>query len=84
MNTFITTADSIINLFCTEYNACLIESILLSSNVVDDDDDDNLTQEELTLSLIPLLFEIDMNYTEQPTDVPQPHMYNYAKYAPTL
>ena len=32
-----------------------------------------------------MLFEIDMDYTEQHTELPQePQMYNYKKYAPTL
>ena len=68
MNTFITTADSIINSFYTQYNACLLECITLKSNIIEDDDDD-LNNEELAPSLIPLLFEIDMNYTEQHTEL---------------
>ena len=83
MNTIITNADSIINSFYTEYNACMIQSIPLQSNVIEDDDDD-LSNEELTLSIIPLLFEIDMDYTEQHIELSQePQMYNYKKYAPT-
>ena len=64
MNTIITNADSIINSFYTEYNACMIQSIPLQSNVIEDNDAD-LSNEELTLSIIPLLFEIDMDYTEE-------------------
>ena len=83
MNTISTTAVSIINSFYTEYNAFLIQCIPLSSKVIEDDDDD-LNNEELTLSIIPLLFEIDMDYNEQHTELQQPQMYNYKKYAPTL
>ena len=62
----------------------MIQCIPLPSNVIEDDDDD-LSHEELTLSIIPLLFEIDMNYTEQHTELQQqPQIYNYKKYAPTL
>ena len=61
----------------------MIQCIPLPSNVIEDDDD--LSNEELTLSIIPLLFEIDMDYTEQHTELPQElQMYNYKKYAPTL
>ena len=84
MNTIITNADSIINSFYTQYNACMIQCIPLQSNIIEDDDDD-LSNEELTLSIIPLLFEIDMDYTEQNNESQQqPQMYNYKKYAPTI
>ena len=62
----------------------MIECIPLPSNVIEEDDDD-LSNEDLTLELIPLLFEIDMDYTEQHIELPQEQqMYNYRKYAPTL
>ena len=85
MNINITTADSIINSFYTEYNACLLQCVPLPSNVIEDDDDD-LSNEELTLEIIPLLFEIDMDYTEEKNNELQqePQMYNYKKYEPTL
>ena len=77
MNTIINNADSIINSFYTQYNACMIECIPLPSNAIEEDDDD-LSNEELTLELIPLLFEIDMDYTEQHIELPQEQqMYNY-------
>ena len=33
--------------------------------------------------MIPLLFEIDMDYKQEPSELPQHKMYNYEKYAPT-